>query len=203
MIMIIILDVANAAANAVIAQQAAAARLALASQAYATCREQTNPYLPGNAGLFGPSRAQMWGQDPCQEQEQELIEAQEAARALSQVAGEPQAAQTPPAPQLSQTADPQLPDPAIPESEFHVQDPTLENMWSPDTVLEVMDMIAAAMEEERPGSSESEEAIQELEQMYHRMVAFLSWNWMECQAPKKRLKFNPKNQEWIKKWLPP
>lgn len=200
------LERANIAANALIAQQAAAARLLMASQALAECREQNNPYLPGNS-LFGPTRTQMWGPDPCQTQMKELAGATTAhqdAVALAQRSAAPTAQDlaAAPAPQLSETFSAGS-DPAIPETELVPPSPALSNMWSPDTVLEIMNMLAEQMEIDQPGSTSSSDMEEEMELIYSNMVAFLSWDcWEKPKRRRKRFVYQPNNQDWIGRWIP-
>nr|WOX03044.1 nonstructural protein 2 [Psittaciform chaphamaparvovirus 5] len=199
----------NIAANAIIAQQAAAARLLLASQSLAKCREETNPYLPGNRGPFGPSRQQIWGPDPCATQEKELAGATTdhmAATALAQHSAAPTAqdVQAAPAPQLSEAwvGEPLL-DPAIPESEVQVPSPALSNDWSPTTLLQVMDMIAEQMEADEAGSTASEAMEEELELVFQNMYLFLSWDaWKRPKRSRRPFQYLPNNADWIGSWLP-
>lgn len=186
------------AVNAAIAKQAAAARLAMTAQALRNCREQNNPFLPGNS-LLGPSRAQMWGPDPCQEQEKDLAEAQEAA---AQISREPNLSNTGinPAPQLSITST-DSGGSAIPE--FSNPDPVVQNNWSPDSVLEVMDQIAEELEAISPGSSNSSENIQQLASIEEDMHMTQVWMcWGKPPKPRKRYHFIPKSANWIGQFLP-
>ncbi|QGJ83205.1 nonstructural protein 2 [Peafowl parvovirus 2] len=179
----------------------------MASQSLAQCREQTNPYLPGNS-LFGPTRQMMYGPDPCETQEKELAGATTAhleAVALAQRSAAPTAqdVQAAPAPQLSSTFDPPDIDPAIPPTEQVIPSPDLNNMWSPDTLQEIMDMIAEEMEIIQPGSTSSSEAEEQMEIVWDQMVTFL--HWVPRFHPRKRkpgFQYLPKNQDWIGKWVP-
>ncbi|TRZ05897.1 hypothetical protein HGM15179_021209 [Zosterops borbonicus] len=135
----------NSAVNAVIAEQAAAARVLLASQALAECRQQNNPYLPG-ASLFGPTRSQMYGPDPCLEQEKELAEAQ-AAKAAAQISNAPTEQNTAVAPAI-QLADTWDSSELFQPDTMNVDLPELESMWSPTSVEEILDMIAGNLGEE-------------------------------------------------------
>lgn len=201
------LERVNLAANAVIVQQAAAARLLMASQALAECREANNPYLPGNS-LLGPSRAQMWGPDPCLTQEKELAAAtidNQAAQSAAQIAGASDQA-TPTAavaPQLTETWDFPGNDPAVPITEFETPSPALSNMWSPDSLLEIMEMIANQLEQDQEGSTQENAIIEELEIIRKQMIAFLQWQWQDHPKPRKhRFQYLPKNQKWIGRWVP-
>nr|WOX03039.1 nonstructural protein 2 [Psittaciform chaphamaparvovirus 4] len=208
---------ANIAANAVIAKQAAAARLLMASQALSKCRAETNPYLPGNSGPFGPTRQQLWGPDPCQEQMDELKGAtteNAAAVAAAQRSNAPTAqdVQAAPAPQLSDAwvGQPML-DPAIPETEMIVPSPGQDNDWSPTTVLEVMEMLAAALPDEQEemetgegGSTSSSQSIwSELDLIFENMIAYQSWDsWKPPIRVRARYQYLPNNAAWIGSWLP-
>ncbi|UOH27066.1 nonstructural protein 2 [Galliform chaphamaparvovirus 13] len=202
------LELVNLAANAVIAKQAAAARLALASQSLAQCREQTNPYLPGNSGPFGPTRAQLYGPDPCLEQEKELAAATTAhqdAVALAQrsAAPTPQDLQSAPAPQLSSTWDVNDTDPGIPISEFLVPVPMLNNSWSPDSLDDVLAAIAMELEEIAPGSTSDSEVEEQMEIIRENMVSFLLWSpWDRKPRKRKPFQYRPNNKDWIGRWVP-
>lgn len=187
------------AVNAAIVKQAAAARLAMASQALRECREQNNPFLPGNS-LFGPTRTQMWGPDPCQTQEKDLAE---AAQAAAQISAAPtlQNQEVNPAPELSITSTDhegsQIP-------EFQTLDPTVQNMWSPDSVLEVMDQIVAELDGISPESSSPSESIQqelaEVQQDMELVTMFLCWG--KPPAKRRRYQFLPKSAKWLGRFLP-
>ncbi|AHF54688.1 NP [turkey parvovirus 2] len=199
-------ELVNIAANAVIAQQAAAARLLMASQALAECREQNNPYLPGNS-LFGPTRAQMWGPDPCEQQEQDLASATADHQASVQLAQKssaptPQDIQSAPQPQLSSTWSTEY-DPSIPLTEFLVPSPALMSEWSPTSLQEVLDMLAIEMEDISSGSSTSSEVQEAMEVVQENMMCFLLWDpWDIPPKKRKRYRFQPKNASWIGKWVP-
>lgn len=200
---------ANIAANALVVQQAAAARLLMSAQALAECREQTNPYLPGNMGLLGPTRQQMWGPDPCATQEKDLADATAqnvAAQQAAQIQNAPnmQDLQVAPAPQLVQTYDPLDPlRPDIPETEMIVPSPQMSMTWSPTSLLEVMDALAAEMEARSPANSLTSEDLEELFRIHMNLIALCHW---DCGYPthkrKKRYQYLPDNQDWIGKWLP-
>lgn len=207
-LVIIILELVNAAANALIAKQAAAARLLTASQALQACREENNPYSPSS--FFTAPRTAMWAPDPCLEQEKELAAAtiqNKAAQSSAQVSNAPAAAalEVAPAPQLSSTSDGLSPymQPEIPITEFMVPSPAQSNMWSPDSILDVMDQIMEEMEALSPGSTSSSESIQApLQILYDMMVAFLHWMPKKAKRPKQHLVYNPRNQDWIGRWGP-
>lgn len=188
------------AANAAIAKQAATARLLLASEALAQCRQETNPYLPGNT-LFGPTRTQMFGPDPCLIQEKELAEASLAVRQLS---AQPTPAElgVAPAPQLTSTLDPQTPtDPAIPITENVTPEPYQLQLWSPQSIENVMNQIWEEMEHQQYNYPE-DEIYQALSVIHQQMVIFCQW--VPDTPPKKNQNFlyNPKNREWIGTWVP-
>ncbi|QEJ80806.1 NP [Psittacara leucophthalmus chapparvovirus] len=196
----------NLAANAAIVQQAAAARLLLASQNLAACREENNPYLPGRNPFGVPARL-MWAADPCAEQEKELAGATVAhadAVAAAQVSNAPTAQDLPsaPAPQLSDSWDIAATNPVIPESEFVTPDPHLQNMWSPLSILDVMEMIAMELENQGESTSSSE-IEEEMELIYENMRAFQSWwAWEKPKRKRRRYQFKPKNEDWIGRWMP-
>lgn len=202
----ILVERVNMAVNAVIAAEAAAARQMMAAQALADCREQNNPYLPGNAGILGPTRSQMWGPDPCLTQEKELAAAtiaNQAAQAAAQITGAPtaQALQAAVAPQLSETETlDDLLNPAIPETEFVTPDSSLENMWSPGSIEETMIKIAEELEKSGEMGPEEEK---EMEVIYENATILLNyWCWNPPAKKRKRYKFLPNNQNWIGKWTP-
>ncbi|UOH27050.1 nonstructural protein 2 [Galliform chaphamaparvovirus 10] len=206
---IIILELVNMAANAVIAQQAAEARLLMASQALAECREQNNPYLPGNTGPFGPNiRQLMYAPDPCETQEKELAGAttdHAAAVALAQSSNAPTAQdiQSAPAPQLSSSFDVNNLDPAIPETEWISPSPSLVNMWSPTSLDQVLAEVAMELENIQPGSSSSSDISMELDTIRENITCFLSWDpWNRPVRKRKRYQYIPNNQGWIGFYVP-
>lgn len=206
-ILITFADRANAAVNAAIVQQAADARYAMAAQALAACREMNNPFIPGNS-LFGPSRAQMFGPDPCQTEMNEMQNAamnREAALLTAQTtaAPTPAAPHAAAAPQLSETVDiVDLLDPTVPETEFVVPSPTLSNMWSPDSIEEAMIRIAQQLEQDGNGPIRPED-VEEMDLIFENMTQLLNWwCWVKPKRQRKRYKFLPKNQSWIGKWTP-
>lgn len=189
------------AANAAIVEQAAAARLLLASQALAQCRAENNPFAPSN--IFGPSRAQMWGPDPCLEQEKELAGAtvdHQAAQAAAQIANAPTAQNlaAQPGTQLSNTWEPsELFDEVLQNTDY----PEMESLWSPTSVEDVMEMIAAQMELEN--QDQWEQAGEELDKFRKNMQALLMWSPdHQTHILNNRLKLKLKNQHWIGMWLP-
>ncbi|UOH27074.1 nonstructural protein 2 [Galliform chaphamaparvovirus 16] len=181
----------------------------MASQSLAECREQNNPYLPGNSGPFGPNLRQlMYAPDPCEEQEQELAGATQAhldAVALAQKSAAPtiQDLQAAPAPQLSSSWDINNTDPSIPISEFLVPAPSLESSWSPTDLDNIMAMIQDELEHIAPGSTSDEEMIVELDRIRHNAVLFLMWNpWNLKPYKRKKYQYLPKNKKWIGSYLP-
>lgn len=195
----------NLAVNAVIAKQAAAARLLLAQQTYAECRERNNPWLPGNS-LLGPSRAAMWGPDPCQ---QEMEEIRDATGAV-QVAAEAARVSTAPAPQavaagggieLSNTWEAsELFDSVILNAELPAE---LQSSWSPTGLEEVLEGIAVEMELEQAGE-EAWEAMEVAEENIRKNVtALLHWDpgWPVVKLGN-RFSLNLKNKKWIESWMP-
>ncbi|QZW33716.1 nonstructural protein 2 [Psittacine chaphamaparvovirus 2] len=182
----------------------------MAAQALADCRRETNPYLPQNSGPFGPSRAQMYGPDPCAEQEKELAGAttdHQAAAAAAQISAAPtsQDLSAAPAPQLSDTYSALSADidPAVPITENIVPSPALSNMWSPTTVLQVMDAIAEAMEAEAAANAwQNADTSEEMEIIYQNCMALMHWLPRAPARARARYKFQPKNDNWIGKFLP-
>lgn len=187
----------NIAANALIAKQAADAKLLLAAQQLAECREQTNPWLPGNSP-FGPPQRAMWAPDPCAEQVEAVREAetlQQAAAALtrpSPATGTQDLTQQPVA-QLSQTnISDILYDPTQTEAEFA---PNLENWWSPTSIEDVMIRLA----EEMGGMGEEDE--EEMELVYNNLVTLIHWSWQgPPKRKRKKYKLNLENVKWTS-WL--
>ncbi|UOH27034.1 nonstructural protein 2 [Galliform chaphamaparvovirus 6] len=204
LILLTVLELLNSAANAAFARSAAAARLVTASQQLQQCREDNNPWL---TSPFGPPRAAMWAPDPCWDQEKELAEATIANQeAISQMqrSGQPTQADlgSAPAPQLTDTLDIANQDPAIPITELVVPSPDSQNTWSPDTVLEILDLIADEMEVESPGSTQREDVMEVLETLYINIVVFLSWDSWGHPRKGTKIVYKPNNQDWINKWMP-
>lgn len=204
---LILLELVNLAANAVIAKQAEAARLLLATQALAKCREENNPYDPGSNPL-GPSRLQMWGPDPCEIQEKDVAQAK-AALAASQTsaAPTPQNLASQPAAQLSVTWD----DSGLflPET-VNAELPELESQWDPQGVEEVMNQIAQEMMQidhvnlrgvgqEFP----SNEVLELMEVVEEGLTIWSLWIPDPIKWPKKlRWQLQLKDPGWAKKWEP-
>lgn len=190
----------NQAANAAFAREAAAGRLLAAQQAYAACRERNNPYLPGNS-LFGPTRNQMWGPDPCQEEMNELAGATTANQAAAELA-QIQAAPTIESPsaaaavQLADTWDSsELFDPIL----MNVDLEAVQNMWSPTGIEETMEMIAVEMDLENASESD----LEDMEIIYQNLIALIHWDpGYPTKRTKSRLRLLPKKQEWIGSWVP-
>lgn len=196
----ILLERLNIAANALIAEQAAAARLLLASQALADCRERTNPYLPGNNPLGAP-RNVMYCPDPCQEEEEALrgaTQEHQAAQQAAQVsaAPDPAAATAAAAVQMSNTWEPsEFFDPVIMNADV----PSLESMWSPTSLEDVMEALAVQMEVESLGGDMEEE----MEIVRKNMTALLMWSPSHpTKARKKRYALTLNNAEWVGLWVP-
>lgn len=198
---IIVVERVNIAVNAVIAEQAAAARLLMASQALAACREQNNPYLPRNFPL-GPPRSLMYGPDPCSAEEEALAGATAAhqeAQQAAQIANAPAAAavQVAPAVQMSDTWDSsELFDPTTMNVEIPHQ---LDSMWSPTSIEDVMEMIALQMEVDEGLNVSSDE---EMEIIYTNMIALIHWSPAYKTHKRKGAQVHLKNNEWIGTWLP-
>lgn len=193
-ICLILLERLNLAVNAVIAEQAAAARLVLASQALAECRQQNNPYLPGNNPL-GPSRAQMYGPDPCLEQEKELAEAQ-AARAAAQISNAPTEQNTAAAPavQLADTWDSsELYQPETINADL----PELESMYQPMQVMEVVHEIL-----QRIGEEPTDEELGEMEILEEGMRAVSLWIPLPIRQSKFKYQLKLRNPGWVGRWVP-
>nr|WPD49020.1 MAG: nonstructural protein 2 [Protoparvovirus sp.] len=198
---IISLELANIAANAVIAKQAAEAKLLLTAQALTQCRQETNPFLPGNT-LLGPSRAHMWAPDPCLQQEQDHAE---ASLALAQITNKPTQANigAQPAPQLSDTLNPNIPaDPLMMTPENVVQSPSLQSQWSPSSIENTMNEIWDQMMEIAPPEISDQEIMEVLGQIHHMIIIVGAW--LPHMGPVTNLKFtlDPKNKDWINHWAP-
>lgn len=201
---LLLLEQVNIAVNALLVQEAAEARKLLAAQNLAQCREETNPYLPQN-NPFGPSRIAMWGPDPCAQQEKDLAAATVdhlAAQQLAQLANAPsvQDPSSAPAPILAETFDTPM-NPMIPETEYTVPDPQLQNMWSPDTMLTTMDKLANILEQQNV--QPSPEIIEEMEIIDENIKMTTLWDaWKKPRRRRRRYQFLPNNQSWIGKWTP-
>nr|WPD49017.1 MAG: nonstructural protein 2 [Protoparvovirus sp.] len=139
----------------------------------------------------------MWAPDPCQTQMKELAELQEVEKQLAQTASPPTASVPAAAPQLSDTYDlADLMDPAIPETEFQPADPSLNNMWSPNSIENIMQEIWEEMEARGGGSDE------EMETLLHNITVFLHWVPERGCKRRTKLKYNPNNKRWIGIWVP-
>nr|QSH48280.1 NP [Chufflevirus sp.] len=197
---IIILERVNIAANALIAEQAAAARMLLASQALAQCRAENNPYTPGNNPL-GLGRQQMYGPDPCLDQERDLASAtaeHQAAQQAAQIANAPAQSSTTAAPavQMSDTWESsELFDPVILNVEL---EPSLQCMWSPTALEDVMETLAVQMDLEQAGS----EVWEEMEIVWQNMVSLIHWDPDSPTKPRKGFVLKPRNSGWMNHWAP-
>lgn len=197
---ITILELVNIAANARIAEQAAEARMLLASQALAQCRAENNPYLPGNNPL-GLGRQHMYGPDPCLDQERDLASAtaeHQAAQQAAQIANAPAQSSTAAAPavQMSDTWDPsELFDPVILNVDMS---PSLQCMWSPTAVEDVMESLAVAMDLEQAGN----EVWEEMEVVWNNMFSLIHWDPDHPTKPRKGFVLKPKNSGWMNHWVP-
>lgn len=193
------LERVNLAVNAAIVQEAAAARALLAAQALADCRAENNPFLPGS--ILGPSRAAMWGPDPCLEQEKELADAQAAQRA-AQISSAPteQNLAAGPAAEFSNTWDPS--ELFQPET-MNVDIPQLESAWSPTSLEDILEMIAVQMDvDQDEGLSEALEG--EIEKIRKNMIAAQMWDpgHKTFKRPK-RYQLVLKDNGWAGHWLAP
>lgn len=193
----------NQAANALFVKQAQAARVTMAAQALQDCREQNNPYGP-----FGAPKNLMWATDPCANEEQALAEAttqDQTSASLAQASGQPNPTDlaSAPAPQLSDTLENEGPDPAVPMTEFITPSSNLTNMWSPNTVLEIMDMMAEEMEGIQEGSTQIQENMEALEAVHYNITLFLSWDpWGKPKKKMPRINYMPNNSNWINRYMP-
>lgn len=192
-----ILDRVQNAANAALVSSAAAARLGLAAQQLAECREKNNPrslWLPGMV----PQQAQ-WAPDPCQEEENTLESLQRDAGGGKVVpAGNLGAAV---APQLATSQDPTpATDPAIPMSEFVAPAPGASNMWTDTmTVREFMEIIMQDL------PSPTDEELMQLDEILNRVRVvhlWCPWGGPPVHNLKWKMEYKPKNQDWIGHWLP-
>lgn len=212
------IETAARLAAAVAAKEAAAARLILASNQLAECRENNNPYN----WMGQPTRAAMFGPDPCLEQERERHEADQAVQAADQrIAGATtsdiaaiqagaasnapsvQDLASAPAPQLATGYDPVgITDPSIPLSEYSVPSPGMQSLWSPLSIDAVMEMILDEMEWEKVEEEVRQKVLVILDGLVENMDNFGKW-WSWGKGPKSlKIKFKPKNQKWIGMWSP-
>lgn len=199
----IVLELLNTAVNAIIAKQAAEARQLLAAEALAQCRQETNPYLPTN-NLFGPTRQQMWGPDPCLQQQEELAQADLQLRQISNMPTL-QNIGAQPAPQLSSTLPLDQPspiDPALPISETVTPDPQQESMWSPSSIESTMNKIWDQLQQVSPGSVTSQSIEEEMEIVYQQLVILMSWCPEKPPVRQSKFLYDPKNKDWINSWVP-
>nr|WDQ28117.1 nonstructural protein 2 [Bird parvovirus] len=175
----------------------------LAAQSLERCRQETNPFLPQNYPL-GPPRNLMFLPDPCLTQEKELATATQEHQAAVQAsqrsnAPTPAAQAAAPAPILSETFDSAAAyDPMVPETEYHPHSPALSNTWSPDTILEIMDMLAEQMEIENPQIQE------QLGMIFDDLQNLTQWDcWGKPKHKKRKPYFLiPKNDDWVGRWVP-
>lgn len=212
-------DPATQAANAVAAREAAAARFLLTSEQLAKCREENNPY---NHWFLGPAQDVSWAldaPDPCREQWIQATQAHEELQKAEQnlsgsttgsiphvQAGQQSNAPTSqdlaaaPAPQLATSGDPVgITDPAIPVSEYTVPDPGMDSMWSPSSIEDVMMQIAEELDAQ--GMEVDRQILTSLDLIEDNMRTYARW-WSWTPGRRAGIKWKPKNQSWVGKWVP-
>lgn len=212
------IETAARLAAAVAAKEAAAARLILASNQLAECRENNNPYN----WMGQPTRQAMFGPDPCIEQERERISAEQSVQAADQrIAGATtsdiatiqagaasnaptaQDLASAPAPQLATGFDPVgITDPSIPLSEYSVPSPGMQSQWSPMSIEAVMEMIADEMEWEKVEKSVRSQVLVILDGLVENMDMFGRWWSWGKGAKALKIKLKPRNQDWVGRWSP-
>lgn len=202
-------EVARSAANAVIAKQAAAARLLLVADQLAKCREENNPYN----WLGQPTPQAMWGPDPCEELEREKANLENilaGEKSLPQAAAQ-SASNAPnaenlaaaPAPQLATAYDPVgNTDPAIPESEFSDSGGSLQNVWSPITIDSLMEEIFGQVDWDQLEEEMQQAVFMELGEIEDNVIQSRKWYAWAPGKKQKKLKFMPDSLAWVGKWAP-
>lgn len=213
------LDPAVQAANAIAARDAAAARFLLTSEQLAACREKNNPYNQWGGGINQDVTWAVDAPDPCRKQWIEATKAhQELQHAETQLSGTTttsipaiqvgartnapttQDIASAPAPQLATSQDPVgLTDPAIPISEFTTPDQGMECDWSPSSIEEVMLQILEEMETNQ--IQITPQILETMDTIESNMQAMGKW-WAWSVGKKAGIKWKPKNQSWVGKWLP-
>nr|QMI57906.1 nucleoprotein [Chestnut teal chaphamaparvovirus] len=200
----LILERANRAVNAVIASNSQAARLLLAANQLNECILRNDQRAPGNSWLPGMTDLKnQWGPDPCAK-EREAVESIQKEVAGNQVPAL-QNLGAAPAPQLAHPADPTPnTDPAIPGSEFVVPDPGQNNPFQPLTHEEIMELIE---EGQRMAVEDLQEHLMEIQeqmnQIYGVTKKLILWcPWGGPGVRNLRWKYEPKNSDWLRKWVP-
>lgn len=197
---VLFLERANRAVNAVAARSVARGRLIIASQQLQECRQQNDPRSPQNSWLPGmQSQNLMWQVDPCEEQQKAMDELiQQSAQgqnrvATAQVGGAP-------VPQLAESTDSVTnTDPAIPMNEWDTPDPQgPENNWldAPDP-YELWDEIMQEMRDQDLADSMEEDILQ---------VMLHYQEWCPWGGPSEKRKkwfwYKPIISAWITRWKP-
>lgn len=203
------LDVLQAAANAAIAKDAAAAKVLLQQQQLQECREANNPFVP-ELNLFGPPRNLMFAPDPCQTQMRDLATAQEELEAaeahLSELSGAPTPGvpQAALAPELTQTVVTEnIGDPMITATESTTPDPYAITMWTPTSLEQTLDNIwEEMMSLDIPIPPPPEEMETEMERLRGNLVCLYAWVPKKGTKLKSKFTYRPKNLAWINKWVP-
>lgn len=207
-------ELVNMAANAAFVKEVETARMLLVGEQLARCREKNNPY---NNWLNQPSRQAMMQPDPClylakkhhylQQKlagatTEDIVAVQEGARSNAPTAQDLAAA---PAPQLHTAYDPVgNTDPAIPESEMIVHSPGSQNTWSPTSLEEAMEMIAAELDQMEVAQTALQIQIQNIlvDLEGNARLARLWWCWGTRKHKKTGIRFQPPNATWIGRWTP-
>nr|QMI57848.1 nucleoprotein [Chestnut teal chaphamaparvovirus] len=201
LMVVLILERANQAVNAVIADNSQAARLLLAAQQLNECINRNDPRAPGNSWLPGvvDSRNQ-WAPDPCAK-EREAVESMQEAIAGEKVAAL-QNLGAAVAPQLAHPQDP-IPntDPAVPSSEFVVPDPGQNNPFNPLTEEEIMELIEQGMREPLEEWDEHmRDLSNQISTVMRRLILWCPWGGPGMKNLK--WQYKPKNEDWLNKWVP-
>nr|WNL54735.1 NP [Feline chaphamaparvovirus] len=180
----------------------------------AECRENNNPYN----WMGQPTRAAMFGPDPCITQARTHWEAQQEVDRLAGATTEDisavQVAQTnnaPTAQDLASAPAPQLAtgyepvgqtDPAIPLTEYQVPSPGMISLWSPMSVDSTIEMILDEIEWETMEIEIREKVLVILEGLTANMILSRRWWCWGKGAKPLKLQFKPKNNDWIGRWSP-
>lgn len=193
----LILDALNAAANAVTAASVGAGRLILAAHQLQECMEKNNPYQNSWIQGLAPHNLQ-WAAHPCQDEMNQVQELQnQGAAGGNQVATMQLGAA--PAPQLAQATDPvPNPDPAIPANEYVVPEQGANNQWSPIAPDEVLDMIIEAMGDQPLEQNMADE----LMEGFKHVQLWCPWGGPRSRNLKWKFKYKPNDSSWIGKWCP-
>nr|QMI57797.1 nucleoprotein [Pacific black duck chaphamaparvovirus] len=193
----LILDALNLAVNAVTASSVAAGRLILAAQQLEDCRSKNNPYrdqwLPGAV----PQNL-AWAPDPCRDLQEEVNALQDQAAAGGNQVATQQLGGAP-APQLAEARDP-VPnqDPAVPANEFEIPEQGANNQWSPLVPEDIVEMIVQEMGD----MPILDEDMEDIQIMFFHVNLWCPWGGPSSKNLKWRFRYQPRNSDWMGKWLP-